>query len=44
MSNGHLQEREDNVLSILINNPGFIGQLLDAFEPLALESTVLEEK
>lgn len=44
MSNGHLQEREDYVLSILINNPGFIGQRSGAFEPLALESMVLEEK
>ena len=42
--NGGLQERTDNVLSILINNPGFIQQLLDAFEPLALEFTVLEEE
>lgn len=44
MPNGHLQEREDNVLSILINNPGFIQQLLEAFDPLALEFTVLEEE
>ncbi|QNH62541.1 bacillithiol biosynthesis cysteine-adding enzyme BshC [Hymenobacter sediminicola] len=44
MPNGHLQEREDNVLSILINNPDFINQLLDAFDPLALEFTVLEEE
>ena len=41
---GGLQERTDNVLSILINNPGFIEQLLDAFEPLALEFTVLAEE
>ena len=41
---GALQERSENVLSILINNPGFIKQLLDAFEPLALEFTVLEEE
>ena len=41
---GGLQERSDNVLSILINNPGFIEQLLEAFEPLALEFTVLEEE
>ncbi|HEX8329170.1 MAG TPA: bacillithiol biosynthesis cysteine-adding enzyme BshC [Hymenobacter sp.] len=41
---GGLQERSENVLSILINNPGFIEQLLDAFEPLALEFTVLEEE
>ena len=41
---GGLQERSDNVLSVLINNPGFIKQLLDAFEPLALEFTVLEEE
>jgi len=41
---GGLQERSDNVLSILINNPGFIRQLLEAFEPLALEFTVLGEE
>jgi bacillithiol biosynthesis cysteine-adding enzyme BshC len=41
---GGLQERTDNVLSILINNPDFIRQLLDAFDPLALEFTVLEEE
>ncbi|MBT9391989.1 bacillithiol biosynthesis cysteine-adding enzyme BshC [Hymenobacter sp. NST-14] len=44
LPNGHLQERSDNVLNILINNPGFINQLLDAFDPLALEFTVLEEE
>jgi hypothetical protein len=32
------------VLSIYINNPEFLQQLLDAFEPLALEFTVLEEE
>jgi uncharacterized protein YllA (UPF0747 family) len=41
---GSLQEREDNVLSILINNPQFINQLLEAFEPLALEFVILEEE
>ena len=41
---GGLQERSENVLSILINNPGFIEQLIEAFEPLALEFTVLEEE
>jgi len=41
---GGLQERSDNVLSILINNPDFIKQLLEAFEPLALKFTVLEEE
>ncbi|WP_375416833.1 bacillithiol biosynthesis cysteine-adding enzyme BshC [uncultured Hymenobacter sp.] len=40
---GGLQERTDNVLSVLINNPAFFEQLLAAFEPLALEFTVLEE-
>ena len=40
---GGLQERTDNVLSILINNPAFLEQLLAAFEPLELEFTVLEE-
>ncbi|MCR5888427.1 bacillithiol biosynthesis cysteine-adding enzyme BshC [Hymenobacter sp. J193] len=44
MPGGHLQERQDNVLNILINNPGFINQLLEAFDPLALEFTVLEEE
>jgi len=41
---GGLQERSDNVLSVLINNPEFLNQLLEAFEPLALEFTVLEEE
>ncbi|NVO86387.1 bacillithiol biosynthesis cysteine-adding enzyme BshC [Hymenobacter terrestris] len=41
---GGLQERSDNVLNILINNPDFIAQLLDAFDPLALEFTLLEEE
>ncbi len=40
---GGLQERTDNVLSILINNPGFIGQLVAGFEPLALEFAVVQE-
>jgi len=40
---GGLQERTDNVLSILLNNPGFIGQLLACFEPLALEFAVVQE-
>jgi bacillithiol biosynthesis cysteine-adding enzyme BshC len=40
---GGLQERTDNVLSILINNPGFIEQLLASFEPLALEFAVVME-
>ncbi|GGG37837.1 bacillithiol biosynthesis cysteine-adding enzyme BshC [Hymenobacter glacieicola] len=44
MPGGHLQERTDNVLSILINNPQFIQQLLEAFDPLALEFTLLEEE
>ncbi|MBC6606003.1 bacillithiol biosynthesis cysteine-adding enzyme BshC [Hymenobacter sp. BT188] len=42
--NGDLQERVENVLSIFINNPEFLQQLLDAFDPLALEFTVLEEE
>jgi uncharacterized protein YllA (UPF0747 family) len=41
---GSLQERHDNILSILTNNPGFITQLLDAFDPLALQFTVIEEE
>ena len=40
---GGLQERSDNVLSISINNPAFVEQLLAAFEPLKLEFAVLEE-
>ena len=40
---GGLQERSDNVLSVLINNPAFIEELLAAFEPLGLEFVVLEE-
>jgi len=40
---GGLQERTDNVLSILINNPGFIEQLLACFEPLKLEFAVVQE-
>ena len=41
--NGGLQERTDNVLSVLINNPKFIDQLVVAFEPLALQFAVVEE-
>jgi uncharacterized protein YllA (UPF0747 family) len=41
---GGLQERTDNVLSVLINNPAFVEQLLEVFEPLALEFAVLEEE
>ncbi|WP_310393716.1 bacillithiol biosynthesis cysteine-adding enzyme BshC [Hymenobacter sp.] len=41
---GGLQERTDNVLSILVNNPEFIQDLLAAFDPLALEFTVLVEE
>ncbi|MDO7875206.1 bacillithiol biosynthesis cysteine-adding enzyme BshC [Hymenobacter sp. ASUV-10] len=41
---GGLQERSDNVLSILINNPDFIRQLITCFEPLALEFAVLTEE
>ena len=40
---GGLQERTDNVLSILLNNPGFVQQLLDCFEPLGLEFAVVQE-
>ncbi|MGI4741889.1 MAG: bacillithiol biosynthesis cysteine-adding enzyme BshC [Janthinobacterium lividum] len=40
---GGLQERTDNVLSVLINNPGFIAQLIQCFEPLALVFAVVEE-
>jgi bacillithiol biosynthesis cysteine-adding enzyme BshC len=40
---GGLQERTDNVLSVLLNNPGFIDQLMQCFEPLALVFAVVEE-
>ena len=40
---GGLQERTDNVLSVLLNNPGFIDQLIRCFEPLALVFAVVEE-
>ena len=40
---GGLQERTDNVLSILLNNPDFIALLLACFEPLQLEFAVLTE-
>ena len=40
---GGLQERTDNVLSVLLNNPGFIEQLMQCFEPLKLEFAVVEE-
>jgi bacillithiol biosynthesis cysteine-adding enzyme BshC len=40
---GGLQERTDNVLSVLLNNPDFIDQLLRCFEPLALVFAVVEE-
>ncbi|MVN76173.1 bacillithiol biosynthesis cysteine-adding enzyme BshC [Hymenobacter sp. HMF4947] len=40
---GGLQERTDNVLSILINNPSFIEQLLACLEPLKLEFAVVQE-
>ncbi|MGI4832195.1 MAG: bacillithiol biosynthesis cysteine-adding enzyme BshC [Janthinobacterium lividum] len=41
---GGLQERTDNILSILVNNPGFIQQLVAAFEPLGLEFAVVQEE
>ncbi|QDA60390.1 bacillithiol biosynthesis cysteine-adding enzyme BshC [Hymenobacter jejuensis] len=41
---GELQERVDNMLSILINNPQFIKQLLEAFDPLALDFVIVEEE
>jgi bacillithiol biosynthesis cysteine-adding enzyme BshC len=40
---GGLQERTDNVLSVLLNNPGFMDQLMQCFEPLKLEFAVVEE-
>ncbi|MGI4886339.1 MAG: bacillithiol biosynthesis cysteine-adding enzyme BshC [Janthinobacterium lividum] len=40
---GGLQERTDNVLNVLINNPAFIDQLIGALEPLALNFAVVEE-
>ncbi|MDQ2769396.1 MAG: bacillithiol biosynthesis cysteine-adding enzyme BshC, partial [Bacteroidota bacterium] len=41
---GGLQERTDNVLNVLINNPEFINQLIGALEPLALNFAVIEEE
>jgi bacillithiol biosynthesis cysteine-adding enzyme BshC len=41
---GGLQERTDNVLSVLLNNSSFIDQLMQCFEPLALVFAVVEEE
>jgi bacillithiol biosynthesis cysteine-adding enzyme BshC len=39
-----LQERSDNLLSFLTNNPSFIANLLQAFEPLNNQFVILEEE
>ncbi|MBK0403282.1 bacillithiol biosynthesis cysteine-adding enzyme BshC [Adhaeribacter sp. BT258] len=39
-----LQERSDNFLSFQANNPGFITDLLQAFEPLNNRFVILEEE
>lgn len=41
---GSLQERTDNLLTYKTNNPDFIQQLLDAFDPLENKFTILEEE
>ncbi|WP_181305147.1 bacillithiol biosynthesis cysteine-adding enzyme BshC [Rufibacter sp. XAAS-G3-1] len=41
---GVLQERVDNLLTYQTNNPGFIQELVDAFEPFAYRFTVLQEE
>lgn len=40
---GVLQERVDNLLTYQTNNPAFIQNLVEAFEPLAFQFTVLQE-
>ena len=40
---GGLQERTDNVLNVLINNPEFINKLIADLEPLVLNFAVIEE-
>jgi bacillithiol biosynthesis cysteine-adding enzyme BshC len=40
--NGSLQERAENFLNFQLNNPVFIKQLLDTFEPLQFDMNVVE--
>ncbi len=40
---GGLQERHDNLFSILINNPTFIEELIEQLDPLQLEFNVVYE-
>lgn len=42
--NGTLQERMDNLLTYQTNNPNFIHQLYEAFDPFTAKFTVLEEE
>ncbi|WP_026461962.1 bacillithiol biosynthesis cysteine-adding enzyme BshC [Adhaeribacter aquaticus] len=42
--NGTLQERVDNLLTYQTNNPEFIQNLIEAFNPLENKFTVLEEE
>jgi len=39
-----LQERSDNFLSFQANNPNFIADLLQAFEPFNNQFVILEEE
>lgn len=41
--NGGLQERSDNFLNFYLNNPHFLGQLLEVFEPLTFNFNILTE-
>jgi bacillithiol biosynthesis cysteine-adding enzyme BshC len=41
---GGLQERVDNLLTYQTNNPAFIQELVDAFDPFAYCFTVLQEE
>jgi bacillithiol synthase len=41
---GSLQERSDNLLSIYANNPDFIADLMQAFDPFNNQFTILEEE
>ena len=42
--NGGLQERQENLLTYHINNPDFIGELLEKFDPFDLRFNVLVEE
>jgi bacillithiol synthase len=42
--NGNPQERNDNFLNFHLNNPEFINQLYDSFDPLDLKYNVLVEE